>query len=83
MQGQQIKHQYKEDKKYVLGTRSMVNKSRNIPKLKIQGNTLDYVFQYKYLGVTIDEILSFHAHLKNTIKIVAHNILLLSKINVI
>ena len=64
----------------LFGTRSMVKKRGNIPLLKIQGTTIDYVFQYKYLGVTIDEILSFRAHLNNTIKVVAHEISLLSRI---
>ena len=64
----------------LLGTRSMVKKHNQISKLKIQEKEIDYVFQYKYLGVTIDEILSFRAHLNNTIKIVSHKISLLSKI---
>ena len=58
----------------------MVKKHAMIPKLQIAGFPLDYVFQYKYLGVTIDEILSFNAHLNNTIKLVAHKIFLLHKI---
>ena len=36
--------------------------------------------EYKYLGTIIDELLSFHNHLKNTIKILVHNIYLLQKI---
>ena len=36
---------------------------------------------YKYLGVTTDEILSFRAHLNNTIKeIVAHKKIVMNKI---
>ena len=51
-----------------------------IPRLKIAGLPIDYVFQYKYLGVTIDELLSFNAHLNNTIKLVSHKIFLLRRI---
>ena len=58
----------------------MVKKHHDLPRLKIQGVPIDYVFQYKYLGVSIDKILSFWAHLNNTIKIVGHKISLLNKI---
>ena len=58
----------------------MVKKHAIIPKLNISNTPIDFVFQYKYLGVTIDEILSFNAHLNNTIKLVSHKILLLHKI---
>ena len=78
--GNKLSINVKKTKGMVLGTRSMVKKRFIIPKLKIQGNTIDYVFQYKYLGVTIDEILSFRAHLNNTIKLVAHKITTLNKI---
>ena len=61
----------------IMGTRSMVKRHRFLPKLKINGVALDYVFQYKYLGITIDESLTFHNHLKNTITILAHKIYLL------
>ena len=70
----------KKTKSMVVGTRSMVKKHTAVPRLKISGTPLEYVFQYKYLGVTIDEILSFNAHLNNTIKLVAHKIFLLHKI---
>ena len=70
----------KKTKSMIVGTRSMVKKHAAIPKLKITGIPLDFVFQYKYLGVTIDEILSFNAHLNNTIKLVAHTNFLLHKI---
>ena len=43
-------------------------------------NQLNMFFQYKYLGATIDEILSFHHHLNNTIGLVAHKVYLLHKI---
>ena len=78
--GNKLSINVKKTKGMLLGTRSMVKKRHFIPKLTIQGMAIDYVYQYKYLGVTIDEILSFRAHLNNTIKLVAHKILMLSKI---
>ena len=64
----------------IVGTRSMVKKHRATPRLKISGKQIDFVHQYKYLGVTIDEILSFNTHLSNTIKLVSHKKFLLHKI---
>ena len=70
----------KKNKSIIIGTRSMVKKHATIPRLKIAGLPIDYVFQYKYLGVTIDELLSFNARLNNTIKLVSHEIFLLRRI---
>ena len=70
----------KKTKGMIMGSRSMVKKHRFVPKRKIDGVALEYVFQYKYLGVTIDESLTFHNHLKNTIKILAHKIYMFKKI---
>ena len=78
--GNKLSINVKKTKGTLLGTRSMVKNNQNLPKLKIQGLDIDYVFQYKYLGVTIDEILSFRAHLNNTIKLVAHKISILKKL---
>ena len=64
----------------IVGSRSMVKKHAVIPRLKISDIPLDFVHQYKYLGVTVDEILSFNAHLNKTIKLVSHNIFLLHEI---
>ena len=69
----------KHTKGMIVGTRSMVKKHRLLPKLNIDGVPLEYVFQYKYLGINVDESLTFHSHLKNTIKILAHKIHLLQK----
>ena len=70
----------KETKSMVIGTRSMVKRRPVIPQLKIDNQTMDFVFQYKYLGIIINETLSLQNHLKNTIKIVSHKIFLLHKI---
>ena len=78
--GNKLSINIKKTKSMIISTRSMVKKHAAIPRLKILGYPLEYVFQYKYLGVTIDEILSFNAHLNNTIKLVSHKIFLLHKI---
>ena len=72
--GNKLSINVKKTKGMLLGTRSMVKKRTNVPPLKIQNSTIDLVFQYKYLGVTIDEILSFRSHLNNTIKIVTKSL---------
>ena len=56
-------------------------RSKNIvlPNLTINGKQLDYINQYKYLGITLDSTLSFKNQVQNTIKIVAHKIFLLKK----
>ena len=58
----------------------MVKKHHGIPHLRINGKAIDYVFQYKYLGTTIDEMLSFHSHSNPTIRLVACKIFLLHEI---
>ena len=78
--GNKLSINVKKTKGMLVGTRSMVKKLITLPKLKIQCSTIDYVFQYKYLGIIIDEILSFRAHLNNTIRLVAHKVSLLSKV---
>ena len=42
--------------------------------------SIDFVHQYKYLGVILDSHLTFNKHLNNIIKITAHKINLLSKV---
>ena len=56
----------------------MVKKQEIISKLKTLNNQIEYVFPYKYSGVSI-QILSFHTYLKNIVKLVSHKIFLLHK----
>ena len=77
--GNKLSINIKKTMSMVIGTRSMIKKRNVIPRLKIKNKTVDFVFQYKYLGVIIDQTLSFHNHLKNTIKLVAHKLFLLHK----
>ena len=50
------------------------------PKLYINNKSIDFVHQYKYLGVILDPHLTFNKHLNNMIKITAYKINLLSKV---
>ena len=55
-------------------------KNTRCPNLYINNVCIDYVHQYKYLGVILDSHLTFNKHLNNIIKITAYKINLLSKI---
>ena len=70
--GNKLSINIKKTKSMIVGSRSKVKNHLVIPRLKISGHSLEFVHQYKYLGVIIDEILSFNAHLKNTIKLVSY-----------
>ena len=49
-------------------------------KLQINYAKLEFVSQYKYLGVILDSNLAFTKHLNNVIRIVLHKINLLAKV---
>ena len=46
----------------------------------MDGQTLDRVHCYKYLGLSIDDILSFNKHVQDMHKIVTHKLYMFSKI---
>ena len=54
--GNRLSINIKKTKSMKVGTRSMVKKHVATPRLKISGIPIDFVHQYKYLGVTLDEI---------------------------
>ena len=49
-------------------------------KLSINNIEIDFVHQYKYLGIVMDPHLTFNKHLNNIIKITAYKISILAKI---
>ena len=55
-------------------------KNTPLPNLNLNGNDLEYVTHYKYIGMILDSTLTFKTQIQNTIKIVAHKISLLQKI---
>ena len=48
--------------------------------IKMQGMSIDYVTSYLYLGVDIDNMLTFRKHYNNTFKNVSHKLFILRKI---
>ena len=69
----------KKTKCMLFGSRVRLKHVR-CPKLSINNVNIDFVHQYKYLGVILDSHLTFNKHLNNTIKITAHKINLLAKV---
>ena len=63
----------------VFGTRSMVKKAKDI-KLLIRNINIQQVPSYKYLGFTLDPVLSYSNQVSSLLNVVAHNAYLLSKI---
>ena len=55
-------------------------KNTIIPKLILNNEQIEYVSNYRYLGIIVDSSLTFKNQMQNTIKIVAHKISLLQKI---
>ena len=69
----------KKTKCMLFGSSVRLKRTRQ-PKLYINNTSVDFVHQYKYLGVILDSHLTFIKHLNNIIKITAHKINLLSKV---
>ena len=63
----------------ILGSKQKVKKSTPLP-LYINNVAIDYVTSYKYLGITVDQTLSFNLYLNQVIKTVSYKISLLIKI---
>ena len=71
----------KKTKYTVFGSRNMLKKTKNIKNcLTMDGHTLDRVHCYKYLGLSIDDSLSFNKHVQDMHKIVTHKLYMFSKI---
>ena len=69
----------KKTKLMTFGTRSKVKKSSNAI-VKIDGEKLQLVPSFKYLGVVLDSALTFSNHIKTVLDTVAHKSYLLGKI---
>ena len=77
--GNKLKINIKKKKRMIFGSHKKV-KNLNLPNLKLNGEIIEFVNHYKYLGITLDSILTFENQIQNTIKIVSHKISLLTKI---
>ena len=62
-----------------LGTRQRVKKAKGI-KITVNNQQLQIVPTYKYLGFTLDSVLSFNSHLSNVIGVVLYKINLLCRV---
>ena len=63
----------KKTKVVILGTSKQMCKYKPRP-LILNNEPLQYVDSYKYLGVTLDNHLTYNTHLNNTIQITAHKL---------
>ena len=69
----------KKTKNMLFGSRHKLKRTK-CDKLLINDAKLEFVSQYKYLGVMLDSNLAFTKHLNNVIRIVSHKINLLAKV---
>ena len=69
----------KKTKFMIFGTRSKIKKAKKL-KLQVNGQPLQQVPSYKYLGVTLDSVLSYSHHISMVINTVSHKAYILSKI---
>ena len=51
-----------------------------IPKVTLNGNFIRFVENFKYLGVTLDNRLTFRLHARNVFKLASHKVYVLLKI---
>ena len=70
---------FKKTKVMVYGKKNATRKNQNVI-LEVKGNRIHQVKTYKYLGVTIDENLTFNCHINNVIKSANHKLNLLKRI---
>ena len=69
----------KKTKLMVFGTRNKVKRAKEV-RVSINGNQLQLVLSYKYLGILLDSTLNFNKHIASVINTVLYKITLLSKV---
>ena len=69
----------KKNKLMVFGTRSMVKKVKNV-KIYLNGDILQKVPTFKYLGVILDSTLNYKHHISSILRTVLHKMVLLAKL---
>ena len=71
----------KKTKYCLYGMRSNIKKSKMLDiQLSLNANILERVCSYKYLGLILDEHLTYNKHIKEMTKQITHKLYLLSKI---
>ena len=74
-----IVNKCKKNTKSVLFGPNKFNRNITCPHLKIAGDEIQFVNDYKYLGIILDKHLSFSKHIKYVHSLAAHKIYMLSK----
>ena len=74
-----IYHNLKKTKLMLFGTRNMLKSGRKY-ETRIDGFGLQYVNNFNYLGIKLENTLTYEYHASETIRMVAHKLYLLSKI---
>ena len=71
----------KKTKFCIFGMKSSVKRSKTQDvKLSLSNQILERVCSYKYLGLTLDECLTYNKHIKEMSRLVTHKLYILSKI---
>ena len=71
----------KKTKHMIFGTKNMLKNIRNLHmEIKLDGQILDRVHFYKYLGLTIDDQVNFNRHIQDMNKIVSHKLYMFAKL---
>ena len=66
-------------KAMIIGSKSLIKKC-NPPSIKLGTNIIEYVKSYKYLGITLDQTLTFNNHINRLIQTLSHKAYQLAKI---
>ena len=66
--------------KLMLFATKNMQKKANFSEVEIQGKNLQYVRQFNYLGVKLDNRVTFETHASECIRLVSHKLYLLTKI---
>ena len=69
----------KKTKSMVFGSRNKIKQSLP-PSFKLKDSTIENTFTYKYLGITLDNTLSFNKHTSNLIQTISNKSYILRKI---
>ena len=71
----------KKTKYCLYGRSSSLKKSKMLDiQLSLNTNILEIVYSYKYLGLILDEHLTYNKHIKEMNQLVSHKLYLLSKV---
>ena len=69
----------KKTKNMLFGSKKFV-RIKELPKIDISSQEIQFVDHYKYLGVILDQNLNYQKHLKETFRLASHKVYLLSRI---